>query len=775
GYTETPSELEWDTDTGTADAQGGSGNWTEGSGNLWWDGAANTVWPASGSAAVFGGTAGTVTVDAGGVTAPLMSFLTDGYTVDGGVIDLGSDSALISGTTGITTTINAGLSGSAKVSLTSGTAAFILGGANTSLSGDVTQSCRYLGITNDDALGSGTYQLGNGGNSYISALDGDRTLANNVVFAGNRIIIHDGDLGSGLGTGALTIDGDLSLNCISPGDLYLKHPLTLNGTVSGNNNGIGLLLAGDADTLALNGVNTFTGGLTWATSSIVEVPDDAALGDVSNTLSFNAGSGTLRAMGSFTSARAIQINGMTSAVIDTNGSDLELTGTITGNATSPAMTTLQKIGAGTLTLSGAGSNLSGGVRVDEGILDFTGGSIGATQWNGLYGVGGGARLNILGGSFGTQTYYSVGNSVNDSVEAVLEVNGGSFNCGLEFLVGQKGKGRFVMTSGTANLNQLSFGDGPDASRTAVMELNGGTVAMRRTNRRTGSAIATIRFNGSTIVAREDQADFLRGSGPDTTYTVETGGAIFDTDGFNIGILEPLAAGSPSGGVTKNGAGALSLEGINTYTGDTVVNGGTLIVSGDSLPDTGKLVINSGGVVEVTTDETVDTLFFGGVQQAAGTYGSTSSTATFQDDTRFSGTEMLIVTSGTAASDYDTWHTGFTFAPGADTTPGGDADNDSMLNRDEYAFGLEPDSGSSVNPIVVPFNKSTGLFSYTRRKPSLTGLSYSYRYSTTLDGAWTLFTPDSTSSDSGDPVETIEVDVPDALLSNPRLFIRVEAQ
>jgi hypothetical protein len=50
------------------------------------------------------------------------------------------------------------------------------------------------------------------------------------------------------------------------------------------------------------------------------------------------------------------------------------------------------------------------------------------------------------------------------------------------------------------------------------------------------------------------------------------------------------------------------------------------------------------------------------------------------------------------------------------------------------FGLIPNSGSSVNPFTSPFYKSTGQFTYNRRKPSLTGLTYSYQFTTDL-GAW----------------------------------------
>lgn len=36
----------------------------------------------------------------------------------------------------------------------------------------------------------------------------------------------------------------------------------------------------------------------------------------------------------------------------------------------------------------------------------------------------------------------------------------------------------------------------------------------------------------------------------------------------------------------------------------------------------------------------------------------------------------------------------------------------MSNDQERAFGLDPTIGSSVNPISIPLNRSTGTFTYT---------------------------------------------------------------
>jgi hypothetical protein len=107
--------------------------------------------------------------------------------------------------------------------------------------------------------------------------------------------------------------------------------------------------------------------------------------------------------------------------------------------------------------------------------------------------------------------------------------------------------------------------------------------------------------------------------------------------------------------------------------------------------------------------------------------------------------------------------------------GGDLDNDGLTNFQEYAFGLNPNSGSSVNPITQQLDKSTGLFKYTRRSSTLAiGVTYTYESSTTLSGAWTPFTPDSTATNSVTPTEEITVDIPDLLLGNTKLFVRVKA-
>jgi hypothetical protein len=58
----------------------------------------------------------------------------------------------------------------------------------------------------------------------------------------------------------------------------------------------------------------------------------------------------------------------------------------------------------------------------------------------------------------------------------------------------------------------------------------------------------------------------------------------------------------------------------------------------------------------------------------------------------------------------------------------------MINQEEFAFGLDPITGSSVNPITQQLDKATGIFKYRRTKNS--GLTYKVFYSSNLSG-WTL--------------------------------------
>jgi hypothetical protein len=108
----------------------------------------------------------------------------------------------------------------------------------------------------------------------------------------------------------------------------------------------------------------------------------------------------------------------------------------------------------------------------------------------------------------------------------------------------------------------------------------------------------------------------------------------------------------------------------------------------------------------------------------------------------------------------------------DTAATSDPDGDVQNNQEEFAFGLDPTTGSSVNPITQPLDKATGIFKYTRTKNS--GLTYKVYYSTNLSG-WTLdAAATQTPATAVAGVETVTVTLAAAAPLDGKLFVRVEA-
>ncbi|MCX6879552.1 MAG: DUF2341 domain-containing protein [Verrucomicrobia bacterium] len=110
--------------------------------------------------------------------------------------------------------------------------------------------------------------------------------------------------------------------------------------------------------------------------------------------------------------------------------------------------------------------------------------------------------------------------------------------------------------------------------------------------------------------------------------------------------------------------------------------------------------------------------------------------------------------------------------GVNDGPLDDPDHDGMTNQQEFAFGLNPSNGSSVNPITLPLDPVTGRFQYTRRAGS--GLTYQVLTSTNL-GTWA---PDAGATEvalttSGE-VQAVTVHVSTAPAGG-KLYVRVQAQ
>ena len=106
------------------------------------------------------------------------------------------------------------------------------------------------------------------------------------------------------------------------------------------------------------------------------------------------------------------------------------------------------------------------------------------------------------------------------------------------------------------------------------------------------------FNGGTLQASTNSSADSFMTGLDNAY-IMNGGAVIDSAGFAITIGQALQPWpSSTGGLTKIGAGTLTLSGANTYTGARVVNQGELVILTASTGG-GAITVSNGASFGVT--------------------------------------------------------------------------------------------------------------------------------------------------------------------------------
>ena len=272
---------------------------------------------------------------------------------------------------------------------------------------------------------------------------------------------------------------------------------------------------------------------------------------------------------------------------------------------------------------------------------------------------------------------------------------------------------------------------------------------------------TLRYTGPSTSTDRVAAYALQGAGTNTVIEITS-------PTTELTFTQPLDDNDPFGGkgLTKAGPGTLTLVAAQAYTGDTVVEEGELSLTQPGFSDTSTVTISDNGQLrlEFFGSDTVTGIVFGPNVMGPGTYTAVS------HPNYISGTGSLVIPS--TATPYEIWGSTYGLSTGSE---GGDLDNDGLSNFHEYAFGLIPNRSASATAIAVLLDKTTGTFSYTRRAPSLTGLSYSVWYSTNLSG-WSQ----DTGAVEGSPVvngevETVPVTLGGTLLTNPSLFIQIRAE
>ncbi|MGC4014355.1 MAG: autotransporter-associated beta strand repeat-containing protein [Luteolibacter sp.] len=488
-----------------------------------------------------------------------------------------------------------------------------------------------------------------GGNLEIN---GAANVSGTIIFSGTNTYSGLTTISSGvlqIGNGGLT--GTLGTSPVV-NNATLRFNRTNAHTVGNDISGSGVLVHSGTGTTTLTGSNTYTGGTTLSAGTL-SLGSGNAIGST-GTISFTGGA--LQ----FTSANTTDYSARFSVAtgqqykLDTNGQAVNLATVLNGPTGS-----LTKLGLGTLTVSNASNLLASGITIAD-----NGGSL--------------VVPNI--GALGTGTVTFSKQGVNTGT-LVLQLSGAN---------------TLGTTFNAASSTSLSSGGTPN-----IQNVTGNT-------KLTGNlTVTSTGGNGFNVQSDAGVGNFLElsgilgvGAAVTTPRTDTLGGA---GNGLVSGVIQDsLTTPAATMGLTKAGTGTWTLTGANTYTGNTTVNGGILSLSSPYLADASTITIATSGAtldLNYSGTDTVNQLFFGGVLQQAGTWGSPTSAAAHKT-TRITGNGILNVLTGAPSTPYDTWMSLYGLTYGLNDAKGDDPDMDGSNNLAEFAFDGNPLSGLNSGKIQM---------------------------------------------------------------------------
>jgi autotransporter-associated beta strand protein len=572
-----------------------SSNWTDANGDI-----TAAMSPQSGFA-IFGGAAGTVTVDdsQGNVTVTGMQFATDGYVLNGDTLTLvadanGSTPTIRVGdgsTTGAsdTATIDNVLAGTAGLNKTDyGT--LVLTGNNT-----------YTGGT---TISGGTLQLGNGGTSG--------SISGSVIDNGTLAFDHSNDIafsGTISGTGGVTqLGGDI---------------LTLNAT----NTYTGNTAIASGSTLALSGQGSIANSAQVIDNGIFDISGAAAGASIS----------TLSGTGS------VALGGNTLTLTDASG---EFDGSIHGTGGLSIVSSESFTLSGSNTYTGGTSLMQGtlalasNLALGTGALSMSDGTTLALVTNGLevgntIAISGNGAVDVASGLSAT-----LSGMISDGTQPGSLIKTGA---GTLILAGANTySGTTTISAGTL---QVGHGGSTGSISNTVVD-NGSLVFDRSDDLTYGGTISgtgsLIQIGGNTVIL--DSANTYSGTTTVQSGTLEVGDADHTSASIDSDVVVEADGilrghGSIDGTVTNDGIvwpggsiGTLTLNGNYTQNSDGVLQI-DITPSGAS-----ELVVNG----TATLAGTLSLLY------APGTYSSTK--YTLLSATSVSGTFANVTTTGSQPVD-----------------------------------------------------------------------------------------------------------------------------
>ncbi len=526
-------------------------------------------------------------------------------------------------------------------------------GGSTVTVNDYTQ----IGVTGNSTLTIASSQMESKGQAQILGLTGTSSV---TVSGGTGSWTIADKLTIGIGQGgtltAASIDSAGSIAANFTGSLSLDMPISGTGTLAKSGSG----------TLTLSGANTYTGA-TAVSGGTLQVE-----GSLGNTAVSIASGATLGGSGSI---------GGTVTVLD--GGNLN-------PGSSP----------GTLTVGSLVLNDSSLLNFE---LDTPG--VAGSGVNDLVSVTNGLTLDgilniITGSNFGTGTYrlFDYGTLTADNGLVFGDVPAGYE---LTFSLATPGEVNLV-----ADYTGLQFWNGGQTTANNAVNGGSGTWDSSTANWTSEAGNVATSWAGLTAVFAGPTGGTVTVSGTQTVAGLQ-----FATDGYTLSGTGQLEAGSGglelridtgltatiatavtgSGSLSKTGAGTIVLSGSNSYTGGTLLNAGTLSVSGDQ---------NLGG--------TNGSLTFNGGTLASTANMSSSRTMVFNSAGRFdvaTGTELQLTGTLTGSGGLVKSGSGALYLTGTSSYSGGTTISAGTLQVGDGHTSGSLGAGDVVNNGTLVFNRA----------------------------------------------------------------------